>query len=220
MKEVENQCFKLRLKTQTWHFSGFGLCAGSRHNWCFLICERKETDLRSSWPSQLIFLFFAQFFFVLHPGGLIQKGVVSGEQQEALLASITQTNSSRKILLLIFVSPKWLMELGNKDNKAWPEPNQRNSAAYCFFFSFINFHVVFDHYQALACCSMILKPCSENTLPIFLLSLPSIFLQNFQTENLISVPSLPLELNPFEGKLCKCKSKCTKQLCAIEPEWF
>ena len=205
MREVDNQCFKLRLKTRTWHFSGFELCAGSRHNWCFLICERKETYLRSSWPSQLIFLFFAQFFFVLHPGGLIQKGVVSGEQQEALLASITQTNSSRKKLLLFFLSPKWLMELGNKDNKAGPEPNQRNSAAYCFFL-FINFHVVFDHYQALACCSMILKP--------------SIFLQNFQTENLISVPSLPLELNPFEGKLCKCKSKCTKQLCAIEPEWF
>ena len=99
----------------------------------FLICERKETDLRSSWPSQLIFLFSAQFFFVLHPGGLIQKGVVSGEQQEALLASITQTNSSRKKLLLFFLSPKWLMELGNKDNKAGPEPNQRNSAAYCFF---------------------------------------------------------------------------------------
>ena len=158
MKEVENQCFKLRLKTQTWHFSGFGLCAGSRHNWCFLICERKETDLRSSWPSQLIFLFFAQFFFVLHPGGLIQKGVVSGEQQEALLASITQTNSSRKKLLLFFLSPKWLMELGNKDNKAGPEPNQRNSAAYCFFviykfscciWSLSSFGMLFNDFETL-----------------------------------------------------------------------
>ena len=122
----------------------------------------------------------------------------------------------KNIVINFFVSPKWLMELGNKDNKAGPEPNQRNSAAYCFFviykfscciWSLSSFGMLFNDFETLL-------------RKYFLLSLPSIFLQNFQTENLISVPSLPLELNPFEGKLCKCKSKCTKQLCAIEPEWF